>query len=133
MNQNQENNTLNKKKVFVVDDDTAILDALSLMLEEEGYEVKTSQNGKELEFEKYNFPDLILLDIWMSGVSGKDICMQLKKDDLTKDIPVIMISASNDTEKIAEECGADGFMYKPFQVDLLLDIVHKYLDTSKTE
>lgn len=118
----------NKKKILVVDDDSAILDALSMMLEEEGYDVKTSTNGKELNLEQYNFPDLVLLDIWMSGVNGKDICRELKHNNRTKNIPVIMISASNDTEQIATECGADGFVCKPFQVNSLLDIVHQHLD-----
>src|SRR5918911_300930 len=95
-----------KKKILIADDDPAILDALQMMLEDEGYEVTTTVDGETVCKMEKEYPDLLLLDIWMSGMDGRDICKQLKKNHLTKSIPVIMFSANKDTEKIAREAGA---------------------------
>jgi CheY-like chemotaxis protein len=73
-------------------------------------------------------PDLLLLDIWMSGMDGKEICKHLKSQEVTKHIPIIMISANKDTQKIAFECGADDFIAKPFQMKNLLQKVAQYQD-----
>lgn len=75
----------------------------------------------------YKFlPSLLLLDIWMSGLDGRDICKELKSDDKTKKIPIIMISANKDTKQIALEAGADGFIAKPFEIDTLIETVERY-------
>jgi DNA-binding response OmpR family regulator len=75
-----------------------------------------------------HLPDLLLLDIWMSGVDGKDICKHLKSAAATKHIPVIMVSAAKDIEQIAKDSGADDFIPKPFQIEDLLAIVAKYVN-----
>lgn len=116
-----------KYTILVADDDSAILDATSMILEDEGYRVLTSSNGNTIAAFKKNPPDLLLLDIWMSGKDGREICKQLKNDQLTKNIPVIMISANRDTEKIAREVGAEDFITKPFDIDELLMKVDKYI------
>jgi len=117
-----------KKKVLVVDDNAAILDALKIMLEDAGYEVETTVDGATVKDIKEPLPDLVLLDIWMSGVDGRDVCRHLKSIPATKHIPVIMISAAKDTEQIAKDSGADDFISKPFQMDHLLAIVAKYVN-----
>ena len=116
------------KKILVVDDNPAILDALRIMLEEEGYEVETTVDGATLKDLKEHLPDLLLLDIWMSGVDGRDICKALKSSAATKQIPVIMISAAKDIEQIAKDSGADDFISKPFQMANLLAIVAKHVN-----
>ena len=116
------------KKILVVDDNPAILDALKIMLEEEGYEVETTVDGATLKDLKEHLPDLLLLDIWMSGVDGRDICKVLKSSAATKQIPVIMISAAKDIEQIAKDSGADDFISKPFQMANLLAIVAKHVN-----
>ena len=116
------------KKILVVDDNPAILDALRIMLEEEGYEVETTVDGATLKDLKEHLPDLLLLDIWMSGVDGRDICKVLKSSAATKQIPVIMISAAKDIEQIAKDSGADDFISKPFQMANLLAIVAKHVN-----
>jgi DNA-binding response OmpR family regulator len=63
----------------------------------------------------------------MSGVDGRDICKQLKSKKQTKNIPIIMISANKDTEKIAKNAGADGFIAKPFEMKELLTTVGRYV------
>ena len=69
---------------------------------------------------KMELPDLLLLDIWMSGEDGRDICKKLKQSELTKNIPVIMVSASKDIKESALAAGADDFLAKPFEMNELL-------------
>jgi DNA-binding response OmpR family regulator len=116
-----------RKKVLIADDDPSICDAVSLILEEVGYEVNSIINGEEIYKMKQDFPEVVLLDIWMSGVDGRDICKYLKKGEATQHIPVIMISANRDTEKIAKEAGADDFLTKPFEMNDLLEKITKYV------
>ncbi len=116
-----------KKKILIADDDPAILEALSLMLEETGYIVKTTVDGKTAQDMKDELPNLLLLDVWMAGMDGRDICKHLKKQQKTKDIPIILISANRDVEGMAKECGADGFIAKPFEMKDFLSKIKKYL------
>ena len=115
-----------KKKILVVDDDPGILDVLQIMLEESGYEVETSQEALLIEKKLIVPPDIILLDMWMSGINGKDVCRKLKSESKTRNITIVMISANNDIEKIANESGADAFMSKPFQMNDLLALLEKF-------
>jgi DNA-binding response OmpR family regulator len=117
------------KKIMVADDDLAILDATMLMLELEGYEVITVTDGRKVLELKDDLPDLLLLDIWMSGVDGKEICSHLKQQELTKHIPIVMVSASHEVRKMAFQAGADDFLAKPFEMDDLLNKVKKNLNT----
>lgn len=119
-----------KKKVLVADDDPSILEVIELMLTEEGYEVITAVDGEAIYKMEKDFPDLMLLDIWMSGMDGRDICRHVKGQELTKDIPVIMVSANKDTAQIAQEAGADDFLAKPFEMDDLLAKVAQYTNKS---
>lgn len=115
-----------KKRILAADDNPAILDALKIMLEEEGYEVETTEHGAIAQSLKAPLPDLLLLDIWMSGMNGGDICKLLKSSDSTKSVPVILVSATKEIEQIAKDSGADGFIAKPFQMHDLLAIVAKH-------
>lgn len=115
------------KKILVADDDPGIVDAMQILLEDEGYEVIVTMDGETIPTMIGKKPDLVFLDIWMSGVNGNTVCQKLKSDEATKHIPVIMFSANRDTEEIAMECGADGFLSKPFEIKDLLDIVNKYI------
>lgn len=118
------------KKILIADDDTAIVDALKMMLDFEGYEVRTAIYGTEVRALKNNLPDLILLDIWMSGDDGQDICRLLKSQKHTRHIPIILISASKEVEKSAREAGADDFIAKPFEMAELLDKVQLHIPTN---
>ena len=116
-----------KKKILVADDDPGIVDAMQILLEDEGYEVITTMDGEKI-YELYEQkPDLVFLDIWMSGINGSTVCRKLKTDTATKDTPVIMFSANRDTEEIAVQCGADDFLSKPFEIKQLLDVARKYI------
>src|SRR5258708_16239759 len=81
------------KKILVADDDLAICDSLQFMLEEEGYSVATTLNGETVQKLEKEFPDLLLLDIWMSWQDGREICNQLKNQLASKHIPIILVSA----------------------------------------
>ena len=105
---------------MIADDDPGIVDAIELLLEFEGYQVSTTIDGSTVLDMKMELPDLLLLDIWMSGEDGRDICKKLKQSELTKNIPVIMVSASKDIKESALAAGADDFLAKPFEMNELL-------------
>lgn len=118
------------KKILVVDDDPDILDAIAFMLEDAGYELKTTEKGEyaeNLQDKNGSLPDLIILDVLLSGKDGRTICKKLKNQKETKHIPIIMISAHPDAEKSSKAVGADYFLAKPFDVNTLLSKVQKYL------
>jgi CheY-like chemotaxis protein len=115
------------KKIFVADDDAAILDVICIILEEEGYEVFAVSEGSIIDLVTETQPDLLLLDIWMSGVDGGEIAKKLKEMPTTKDIPILLISANRDTERIAGLSGADGFISKPFDIDEFAAVVKKWV------
>jgi DNA-binding response OmpR family regulator len=110
------------KKIMVADDDPGIVDAICIMLEFEGYEVSSTVNGATVMDMRTGYPDLLVLDIWMSGQDGREICRQLKKGTKTHNIPVLMISASKDIRQSALDAGADDFLAKPFEMN---DLLHK--------
>ena len=74
------------KKVMIADDDAAIVDFLSILLQLEGYDITSTLNGATLLEMDDDLPDLIILDIWMSGVDGRDVCKQLKQQEHTRNI-----------------------------------------------
>ena len=114
-----------KKKILVADDDTAILEVITFMLEDASYEVKTTVNGQTKQIVQEYLPNLILLDIWMAGTDGRSICKELKSQVSTKHIPIIMISASRDIGQSALNAGAEDFIAKPFEMeDLLSKVAH---------
>ena len=118
------------KKIVVVDDDPDILDALQMTLEDEGYEVTTTEKGEyaeNLPNTNENLPDLIILDVLLSGKDGRTICQKLKSQQETRHIPVIMISAHPNAKQSVKDVGADDFLAKPFDVDELLAMVSRYL------
>lgn len=122
---------MNKKTILVVDDEPGILEAVSIMLEDEGYNVSTTANGEDVEnLRNGSLPDLILLDVLLSGKDGREITRVLKSKPETKKIPIIMISAHPSAEKSIKECGADDFLPKPFDIDDLLARVEKQLKRS---
>lgn len=116
-----------RKKILVADDDPDILEVLTLILEENGYEVETTSDGQTLHMLERNLPDLLLLDIWMSGWHGREICRYLKSQETTKALPVVLFSANRETQQIAQEAGADDFITKPFDLGHLLETIGRYV------
>jgi DNA-binding response OmpR family regulator len=116
------------KKVLVVDDDNDILDVIQIILEDEGYEVSTLNNAREIIKEmSSNRPDLILLDVMLCGMDGRDVCKNMKTNPAFKMIPIIMISASHNLKGFLEQKdSADGFISKPFDIDNLIGVVNSH-------
>ena len=117
-----------QKKILVVDDEPDILEFLQVILEEEGYTVVTTTKGEFVEkLHDGGLPELILLDVLLSGKDGREIVKQLKRQEETRHIPVIMFSAHPSAEETARLAGADDFVAKPFEIDILLIKVARYL------
>jgi DNA-binding response OmpR family regulator len=115
------------KKILVIDDDFDILEPISLILEEEGYLVETMAKGEQSIKKVKEFkPDLVLLDMLLSGSDGRKICVRLKNGSKSKQIPIVMMSAHPGAEGEAKKSGADGFIAKPFETKELINIVKKY-------
>jgi CheY-like chemotaxis protein len=114
------------KNIMVADDDMSILDVVGSMLEFAGYNV-THSNTAELVLSNPKLPDLFLLDIWINGVDGREVCRQLKQNPETQHIPVILFSASKGIEKSAREACADDFLAKPFHMTDLLQKIEDLL------
>ncbi|TXF75052.1 PleD family two-component system response regulator [Chryseobacterium sp.] len=115
---------MNSKNIVIVDDDVAILDSLGVMLDFEGFQVNAFERGSEIftYVESVSKPDIILLDMWLSGEDGREICKRLKENEVTRNIPVIMMSASRGLEDTAIQSGANAFISKPFEID---EVVNK--------
>lgn len=122
---------LRKKKILIADDDPAILDSVQMLLRFSGYEVDPVLNQNILEEVIAKPPDIILLDIWMSGQDGRELCRDLKNNAQTKKIPVILISAGKNIKKSLQKAGADDFIAKPFEMKELLLKIKKYTSGKK--
>jgi len=110
------------RRILAVDDDNDIVDIIKIILEDEGYEVSTLTNGRDvLKTIALQRPDLILLDVMLGGIDGRDICRAIKGDVLLRDIPVVMISASHNLHNLLTEIGSpNDFLAKPFDIDHLI-------------
>jgi len=110
------------KRILIVDDEPDILAFLQVILEEEGYAVVTSDKGEYLEqLHNGGLPHLILVDVLLSGKDGREIVKYLKSQQETKSIPIIMFSAHPSAEETARQAGAEDFLAKPFDIDVLLE------------
>lgn len=120
-----------KQTIMIVDDDKLILNLVKVTLEKEGYSVISASNGSEaLAMVKVQIPDLILLDIMMPKIDGFSVCEMLKGDKRFKDIPIVMLTAKSLAKDIEEayERGADEYIIKPFDSELLLRKIRKLLE-----
>ena len=120
------------KKILVLDDDNDILEIISIMLLESGYEVKTLNCGETVfeEIKEYH-PDLILMDVMLAGLDGRSICRNIKENHLTSFLPVILISGTHDLAKCLHLPGApNDFVAKPFDLDYLLERIEMQLSAA---
>lgn len=117
------NTILKNPSILFADDDEDLLELVKIRLSKAGFRVRICFNAynlaKMIEEER---PDLILLDISMQGIDGRDICQALKNHKATSAIPVMLISANKDVKNIALACGADDYIEKPFHPDIVKKI-----------
>lgn len=116
-------------KILVVDDDKDLLQVIYSLLSKKGFEVEIDSDWEEALNKIETFkPQLILLDVFLPGIDGLEICKQLKSRPKTRDIPIIIFSAyPRVAEKVTYEYGADDFIAKPFEVNDLIQKVHSVL------
>jgi UDP-3-O-[3-hydroxymyristoyl] N-acetylglucosamine deacetylase len=122
------------KKVLVVDDEVSVVQSITGVLEDEGFQVASAKSGKEaIEIFQQEKPDVTLVDIWMPGMDGMEVLKRLK--GISSDCPVIMISghATISTAMTAVKLGAFDFIEKPLSLDLLLQTIHRALDQQKEQ
>jgi DNA-binding response OmpR family regulator len=120
------------KRILAVDDDSDILEVIQYIPEDSGYEVETLTDGHYL-FDKIREkqPDLILLDIMLGNLDGRDLCRIVKTRKETHDIPVILISASHDVSGTLNQIGGpNDYIAKPFDIDDLLRSISRQLNTA---
>ncbi|MFN8208534.1 MAG: response regulator [Bacteroidales bacterium] len=116
--------------VLVVDDSNTNVVLLEAILNDKGYEIETALNAKEaFAIMETKVPDLILLDLLMPKINGYDFLQQVKGNDRTKDIPVIIVSAVTESENIRKtiDMGAVDFIKKPIDIQDLIEKVSKTL------
>lgn len=116
--------------ILVVDDSTTNVVLLEAILDEKGYKIETALNAKEAySLIEKNTPDLILLDLLMPKISGFDFLEEIRKNNSTKNTPVIVISALTDEENIEKimGMGAIDFVKKPIDLQYLVNKVESVL------
>jgi CheY-like chemotaxis protein len=117
-----------RKKIVILDDDPDILEFLQELLKLEGYNVVATARAEYVEnLHDGSLPDLILLDILLSGKDGREIVKRLKSQEKTRRIPMILFSAHPNAEMTARAAGADDFLAKPFEVDDILTKIAKHV------
>ena|SRR5688572_6655353 len=113
-------------RILVADDDPSILRLLQLNFELEGFEVQTASDGEEaLAKARSSLPDVIVLDVMMPGLDGWEVCRRLKEDEITRDVPVVLLTALGQEKERRHglELGAAEYVQKPFDPDRLVDVV----------
>jgi len=114
-----------KRKVLLVDDDVELVDLMTKVLEEDGrFEVRVAGNGFDagMMVKEYR-PDLIVLDVMLPDINGKEVCQRVREDKTLEDVRILCISGMVEDDKIRELrlAGADDFMHKPFDIEELID------------
>jgi CheY-like chemotaxis protein len=119
-----------KKKILLVDDSRTVLLMHQLLLADRGYELFTARDGEDaLEKAVAARPDLIFLDVIMPGMDGFATCQALRAHEATRDIPIIMVTTSDEphNKQRGFECGCSDYIIKPFNDNELLDKLEQYL------
>ncbi|SFS82917.1 response regulator [Mucilaginibacter polytrichastri] len=110
------------KRILILDDDQQILDVVSFLLIDSGYDVQTLDSGEQIFsiIEQFH-PDLVLMDVMLANMDGRVICKDLKEFEGTNGIPIILISGTHDLAESLHQIGApNDFLSKPFDIDVLL-------------
>ena len=114
-----------KRKVLLVDDDADLLKLMTDVLEEDGrFEVRVASNGFDagMMVKEYR-PDMIVLDVMLPDINGKEVCHRVRADTTLEDVRILCISGMVEEDKVQELrlSGADDFLHKPFDIEELID------------
>jgi two-component system, OmpR family, response regulator len=124
-----------KRKLLIVDDDQELVELMSDTFARDGrFEIKTANNGFDAGMLVKEFrPDLVVLDIMLPDINGKEVCQRIRSDSTMESVKVICISGMVEADKVSDlkAAGADDFLQKPFQVERLLDRCCELLDMEK--
>jgi CheY-like chemotaxis protein len=117
------------KKILVVEDEVTNQEVAEVILKNQGFQTLVASNGKEgIEKALTEKPDLILMDILMPVLDGLSATEILKKDDRTKNIPIVAVTAkASNTDRREAEAAGDGFLTKPFRNRTLVEMVRQFL------
>jgi len=117
-----------KKCVFVLEDDDSLRELFTILLEEEQFEVKTYPTATSFkEGLKHEKPDIIIMDVMLPDGDGLEVCKEVKNTINTSHIPVIMMSAHQDFALVKNNCSAEEFITKPFDIDYFVKKVNLHL------
>ncbi len=114
-----------KRKVLLVDDDTELVELMTKVLEEDGrFEVRVATTGFDagMMVKEYR-PDLIVLDVMLPDINGKEVCQRVRADNTLEEVRILCISGMIEEDKIQDLklSGADDFLHKPFEIEALID------------
>ena len=113
-------------KILLIDDDPDVRTVMRLLLQKQGFGVETASCREDaMAMLQRDLPGLILLDVLLSGADGRELCRELKAGERTRDIPVIIVSGHPGAAVQFEACGADDFLSKLINTDLLLQKLHQ--------
>jgi len=121
-----------RKSILVIDDDEGFIKTVKRMLLPKGYSVLSATTGeKGLQVAKLQKPDLIILDVILPGIKGREVCIKLKEDSGTQHIPVIFVTAKDSPDDVAAEmaAGGDSHLTKPFNGKILLNAIKSCIGT----
>jgi len=119
-----------KKKILVVEDEQSLLKLQSILLTLRGYNVEGVMDGQAaLEAVVTTNPDLILLDIMLPKIDGLEVCRQVKANETTRHIPVIMLTAKKSMEDrfMGKQAGADMYITKPYKSSMVIETIQRFL------
>ena len=119
-----------KMRILFVEDEPSILKLESILLASKGYEVKGVGDGQAaLDAVATMKPDLLLLDIMLPKIDGLEVCRQIKANEATRHISVIMLTAKKSNEDLikGEQAGADGYITKPFKSAMVIETIQRFL------
>lgn len=122
-----------RQRILIAEDDPSIQKLFSIILRKEGYEIEVTPDGKLVYENHFEPPHLFILDRQLENSSdGLEACRYLKSNEATRNIPVIMISATPEIGVLAKKAGAEDYLEKPFSITLLLEKIKKFLTPSST-
>ena len=124
-----------KRKVLIVDDDQDLVELLVDAFERDGrFDIRTANNGFDAGMQVKEFrPDLVVLDVMLPDINGKEVCQRVRSDQTLESVRIICMSGMIEQDKVQDlrDAGANDFMQKPFNIEVLMDRACDHLDIER--